>query len=474
MNKKNEESIKAAFWYIIANLTSKVMVYICTPLYIRLLTKSEYGQYSNFLSYQSILISLLALDLGATVSIAFLDYSNERDFCDYINTITILSYITPVIFCSIILVFSRFFSDVFNIKAEYLPVLVMYIVLSNPINIFQAEQRIRIRYKKSTILTLATTIATISTTICFGLIIKDKLFGILLGGILPNALVGAAIALKNWKRSKLVKNEYVKYSLKIAIPIIPHALAGTILLSSDKIMITNYCGEEKTALYNLAFVISMVVTAIASSMNKAWVPWFFEQLRNNNLEDILKISKRIMGAVSMGAIFLCFIAPEISLIIGGKGYLESSFVMPPIIVSCVINCIATFYINIEFYNKKTIGISIATVLSAVINLIMNYYLINRFGYIAAAYTTLFSSLVTFVLHILIVKKQGMLQVFDNRFSYTLIVIIIFATPVVLLTYSILWLRVLLLICYVVLGMGLMIKNRTLILQLINLIKRFWE
>ena len=58
----------------------------------------------------------------------------------------------------------------------------------------------------------------------------------------------------------------------------------------------------------------------------------------------------------------------------------------------------------EYYTKKTTYIMFGTMIAAVINLITNYIFIKAYGYIAAAYTTLFSYMCYVALHITISRK----------------------------------------------------------------------
>lgn len=444
MDAKSKKSLNAAFWYIITNFISKTFLYICTPLYTRLLTTVEYGEYNNFLSWQNILITLFTFDLGAAVGIAYYDYEEEYKFEEFINTITILSYIIPGFFCIILLIFGDFFSGIFTIKKEYFNILLIYICFNNTLNIFQAEQRVRLKYKLSAILTLGTSIATVACTLFFVFIFQDKLKGILWGGILVNASVSLIIAIRIWARNNDLKKEYIKYALRVAVPLIPHVLAGTILGTSDKVMITKYCGEEYTALYSLAYTLSLFITMVASSINKAWSPWFFDRLKYNKHEYIKPISNMIVSIIAAGSFLVCLMAPDILLIIGGKAYQAAAVVIPPVIISCFINCVSTFYINIEFYSKKTMGISIATVISAGINVVLNYILIKMFGYIAAAYTTLFSACLTLLFHLYKVKKLNMMDVFNNRFMILTILVFASVSELSILFYKIATVRYVLL------------------------------
>ena len=60
--------------------------------------------------------------------------------------------------------------------------------------------------------------------------------------------------------------------------------------------------------------------------------------------------------------------------------------------------------------------------AAVLNIILNWFFIPRYGYIAAAYTTLVTYLIYFVFHYLIVKKIVKQPLFRDRDFIIIIVL----------------------------------------------------
>lgn len=139
--------------------------------------------------------------------------------------------------------------------------------------------------------------------------------------------------------------------------------------------------------------------------------------------------------------------------------MSSAVLMPPVITACLVNCVSTFYINIEFYNKKTIGISIATVISASLNVLMNYIFIRKFGYIAAAYTTLACSVITLVFHLYKVNRQGMSDVFDNKLLLSLLGVFIVLSEMLMIIYNSLAARCVVLLVLLMAVGGVMYKHR---------------
>ena len=67
--------------------------------------------------------------------------------------------------------------------------------------------------------------------------------------------------------------------------------------------------------------------------------------------------------------------------------------MPPIAAGVFLTSISNMYTNILIYYKKTKYIMYASIIAAVVNVILNLVFISRFGYMAAAYTTLVAYIV---------------------------------------------------------------------------------
>lgn len=459
--RENGNVLKAAVWYTVSNFISKSIIYLCTPLYTRLLTTAEYGQYSNFISWQSILVALLTFDLSSSVGIAYIDYRDKDTFDEFISTISICSVIIPLSFCLIILSFHSYFSEFFDLGRNHLFILIFFLCFCNILDIFQAEQRSKIKYRVSSILTLGVSCGGVILTLALIFVMEDKLLAVLLGNILFSAVVNLGILGSILRRTTVFRWNCLQYALTIAIPLIPHILAGSILGSSDKVMITKLCGNKETALYSLVYTMAMMVTMLTSSVNKAWVPWFFARLSDGNTDLIKATVRKLFPFVSIAAFFICLIAPEAVFLIGGEKYAESVQLMPPLILHCVYNFVCTLYVNIEFYNKKTIGISVATVISSIVNLLLNYIFIERFGYRAAAYTTLFSSVLSLCFHLYKVKEQGMIHVFDNRYNITVLLATTVLCFLLLPTYELSVVRYVIMLIFIVIGSGIFYKNNIL-------------
>ena len=73
-----------------------------------------------------------------------------------------------------------------------------------------------------------------------------------------------------------------------------------------------------------------------------------------------------------------------------------------------------YHPNIEQYKKKTVGMAIASISAAGLNYLLNMIFIPKFGYIAAAYTTLASFLWLMLIHMFLVYRIGYANDYDQR------------------------------------------------------------
>ena len=93
---------RASIWYTICNILQKGISFLIVPIYVRVLTTAEYGQYSVFQSWKEILIIFATLNLYCGVfTKAMVDYPDDRD--QYTSCMqgltTILTMAMFVIYC---------------------------------------------------------------------------------------------------------------------------------------------------------------------------------------------------------------------------------------------------------------------------------------------------------------------------------------------------------------------------------------
>ena len=235
-------------------------------------------------------------------------------------------------------------------------------------------------------------------------------------------------------------------------------------------MIQRMCGNEEVAIYSIAYTCAMFVDILRNSLNSAWDPWVFERLNGNRTEDIQGYTKYYLLFFISLCIYVMLFAPELLLIFGGKAYLEAKYVIPPVVLGYIFCMIYSLFSCLERYAKQQKIFAVITFICAVANIVLNFLLIPVFGYIAAAYTTLFSYILSSLLHFLNARKIGLAGIYDLKMILKIIGYSVLLSALVLFSYTSLLLRYGLLS---VLSLGILfffIRKRDLIIGILKSVR----
>lgn len=224
-------------------------------------------------------------------------------------------------------------------------------------------------------------------------------------------------------------------------------------------MITRWCGAEENAIYSLAYSCGSMVTMLMTSMNSAYAPWLGEKLKAGKHDEIREFSKKYILGFTFLATGIMAVAPEVLYILGGKAYQEVKYVMAPIAMGCVCQFIYTMFVNVEQFKKKTVGMAIASVIAALVNLVLNYIFIPKVGYIAAAYTTLADYIVLLGIHMFLVYKLNLSDVYDYKVIVNMVLVMLGITFFMNAMYSFSFVRYIFVGTYVLICALLFVRNK---------------
>ncbi len=459
------QAVRAGLWYTICNFLVKGLTFLTTPIFSRVLGTADYGNYNNFTSWLSILTVIVTLDMYATIPRARFDYSEDLD--QYISSICVLG--TGITGCAYLIValFMPFFSNLFSMSPFYIHILFINLLVAPTFQILQTRNRVFYKYKLFVVLTFVLTASTIGLALVLVNTTPDKLMGRVLGQIIPTFILNLIIYFYLVGKGRSIKREHCRYALKVCIPYVPHLLAINLLGTSDRVMIRHYCGSSDVGLYSLAYTCSLCINVLCTSLNQAWSPWLTEQLHHNNIERIRSVAKKYMALFCVLAVFISLFGPELIFIFGGREYMDAVRVMPPVFVGLLFQYAYTMNVNIEMFDRKTIGTAIGTGTAATLNIVLNILLIPIFGYVAAAYTTLIGYIALFLIHVYLVHRIGRGNVYDNKYTFGLLILCSIAMLAISLLYSHTIIRYLVIAIYAIVIIIVAIRNKDWIMGLLR-------
>jgi O-antigen/teichoic acid export membrane protein len=230
---------------------------------------------------------------------------------------------------------------------------------------------------------------------------SDRALGKITGTVIPVIVVGLWCYITILRSGKVIfKKEYWLYALKIGLPTIPHGLAMVLLARMDMVMILSICGASDAGIYSTGYTIATLLSVITNAIGQAWLPWFNEQLHIEKKEAIKKNNLLLMQLGCFLTLGFIVVAPEATKILCHSKFWDCIFVIPPVAIGTLCQYFYTNYVNVELYYKKTFIIALNSVIAAFLNYILNSIYIPRFGFVAAAYTTLVGYFALKILHYL--------------------------------------------------------------------------
>lgn len=406
--------IKAGIGYTVGNYLLKGLSFLTVPIFSRLLSTADYGVFNSYLAYQCILFLIVGLALHASLKNACYKYG--ENFAKY-NSNCIL-----IAICSLAawLVLANLFYPVYGELVGFSRFVVNLLLLDSfgtaMIQFFNVYVGLDYRYEAFLKLSAFNAVANLALSVVFIIWVfpEDRATGRILGNALPVALIGVVIIRYFFKQAKpKFDAEYTKYAIRYSVPLIPHGISQVILSQFDRIMIKNLIGDAQAGIYSFGYNIFSILNVTMNSLDNVWGPWFYEKMAAKKYKEIRKVGDKY----ALGMLLFCGMimlgTPELVKILGAREYWDAMYSVVPIVIGGYYMFLCTFPSYVEYYYEKTKFVALGTGMAAIVNIVLNLIFIEKYGYLAAAYTTLVTYLLYFVFHYVIAWRVHKSCIFDT-------------------------------------------------------------
>lgn len=411
-NKDSKKTIQTALLNTIANAFSLVIGMVMIPIIARVLTTTEMGVASTFISTRNTFVIVATLSVYAYVHKAMLEFKDNKK--NYIWSIAIFCAIALCVVFGVCLPFKSHIMKILSLD-NFL--FYWLFVSAFVFALYSIGNYYCIFHNKSLIVfAIVLAVGPISQFLSYGLafVFSDrKYIGRVLGLDFVYCIVALCVVV--WllvSKNKKPAWKYVRQTLKFTVPIIPHLLSQMVLTQCDLIMISYFAGEDKTGIYSMGHTVGFLAFTVMSQIMAAWSPWVYRRLEEADRESIYKNAKIMMLLGTFMSIGLLTVGTELIRIFLPSDYSPCVYIIPPLVLAMYFQFVYLFFYDLEYYYKKSKWIATASVIASILNVLLNLYCIPRFGYIAASYTTLASYLVLLVLNYLFCLKLGVRKTYN--------------------------------------------------------------
>lgn len=402
LRKKRGKSLSGGIAVnLIATFALRAIGIITAPITTRLLETSEYGAMSIFSTWSGVATIVFGLQAYGTFANARVKLNTDEEYYHYCWNGLLLSFFGHLMGFLLMLPWTGRVSELIGLSAPLLLLLFAHSFFHNCVSMVNTYCVIENRAGLNMLISGFTSLGSFALSILF---VKLSVFGkanymaFIIGSFTMTAIVGIfGIIWFAVKGLCKVDFTYIKYCIGLSLPLIFHALSGIVLGQSDRVMMERMLNLSEAGVYSATYNFSIIPLTIWSAINSIWTPFYYRYLKSkdyNSLKQHMKNFDILYMTIYAGFLLL---SPEVFHLMDSRYWYQNN-IIPILLSGFFFNHLYSYPANYEFYKEKTIYIAIASFLSGVLNLLLNYLLIPRFQAIGAAVATSLSYIFLYIFH----------------------------------------------------------------------------
>ena len=209
-----------------------------------------------------------------------------------------------------------------------------------------------------------------------------------------------------------------KTHLRPILIIFSTSIAITIYVSADTTMIGFILDDYSVGVYSTAVKIYTLVKQVITAIMMVLIPRFSLLVSQDDRENINRLFSRVVNLLSVilipAAIGLLFTSEQIIYVFAGIDFISGANSLKILCIAILFSQFAYMYIQcILIPNKCETKVFIATLISAIVNILLNLYFIKIWGINGAAITTVIAEFIVFILSAYysrsLVETKGLLR-----------------------------------------------------------------
>jgi len=401
LKKDFSRVFKASSVYGLGKLLTKLFSFFLIPLYTAYLTPEDYGILATVNIIGSIVLIICLMSFDGAFARYYYDYKeNENTLKKYLGSLTIYILLFNLLIMSLLIIGKKIIFIPFLPKTEVN--LYSYIILQLGIVYFSFVTILLLTFYqvqekpiKYVILSLGQFFLSIGIIIYFVVVKKMGAYGSLLGNLLSTIFFFFISMSLFWKHIRInLYFPFIKNAYRFGIPVSIHLLCSWLLGYSDRLILLKYVSLSELGIYYFALQIALVMYFVIESINLAWVPFFFDTIKNR--KDALSVLSKIIHYYYVG-IFVIALAgilfyKEILTLFANERYYSSFGYIPFLILSYLFTSFYFMNINTLYYFKKTKIIPLITLSAALVKIILSFLLIPNFSLWGAVFSTIIATI----------------------------------------------------------------------------------
>lgn len=384
--------------YSIGNIMSRAIGFLMIPVYTRYLTPADYGTVEILTLTSTILSLILAMGLSSSVMRFYFDCNKEHEKKEVVSTALIFSLSVALTAVIVLLAFSSELSLLmFNSPgfSLYFKLIILSMFFEISLGVPQIYLRILDKSVMFTVVSIIQLIIGLSLNIYFIVLLKMGVLGVLYSMLFSGLVISVLMITYTFKNVHFhFSLEKLRPMLAYSLPLIPAGLSMFALNSGDRFLLKYFCDLQEVGIYSLGYKFAMVLgMLIGQPFYQVWSPHMFSIAKTKDApRTYSRIFTYFVFVLVFAGLGLSVLIKDILKIMVTPKFFEAYKVVPIVVIGYIfyqVYYLLPIGIHLE---KKTKWLAAIVTFAASVNVVLNWFLIPRYGMMGAAWVTAVSFL----------------------------------------------------------------------------------
>ena len=404
MNSRIKELLSNTFLFTIANMGSKILVFLMVPLYTAVLSTEEYGisdlVHTTAMMLYPVLTGMVA---EAVLRFCFLQEVDKKD----VFSIGLRLSLMGTFICSIVSV-GIYFIPMFKSLGVYTFFIPVFFFNQSIIQLFHKFARGTDKVKVSAFAGLISTIATILLNLFFLLVLKLGVFGYLLAYSLADIIAILYMSYKcharffwTYKRNITLRAEMLKYSF----PLVPNQISWWALSNINRYLMLAWLGVASVGVYSATLRVPSILTVFSDIFAQAWL---LSALKNYGSDEskafIRAMHGRYFSALIIATALIILLSEPLAAFLLSGEFSSYWYLLPFLFISVFWGALVGFLGSIFSAERKNKMQFVSTMVGAIVSILITLVFLKVFGVIIVAITTMAGYFVIWLIRRIAVNK----------------------------------------------------------------------
>lgn len=377
--------------YLLSNVMAAAIPFALLPVLTRYLGPAAYGKVAIYQTLLTGLGALIGLGAQGAAGVKYYDRDgNHNEMKDFIGSCLLILAASSVLTFLVMLAVAEPLIGLLALPKAWLLLSVVVATATFVVGLRMGQWQVRGDVRRYGVFQVSQSLLNMLFSLWIVVVMAqgaDGRMGVL--SLVP--VLFAAIALLSLWRDGLVamtvRRQHVREILSFGVPLIPHTIGFFLLSAVDRFVINDRLGVDQVGIYVVAVQLVAVLSIFFDAINNAYVPWLFERLKRDQLDEKKQIVRwtYLYGAALLAVVGSAFlIGPPLLVLIAGEKYAAAGRLIGLLVLGQAFHGMYLMVTNYIFYSKRTGLLSVSTIAAGALNVILLLKFLPLFGLYGAA------------------------------------------------------------------------------------------